>query len=96
MHGVLVGIHLGIAHATNSPEMTLADEEATGFLIAAQNVMRHYSIEATQRSLDWVAFFGCVAGIYGPRAVAIKVRRMEEKAQASVGANIHNFNQHVG
>jgi len=78
---------------SNSPELILTDEEASGFLIAAQNVMRHYSVEATQKTLDWVALFGCVAGIYGPRAVKIKMRRDEEREAANYQA--HGFPANV-
>lgn len=42
---------------------------------AAQNVMRHYSVETTQKTMDWLSFVGVSAMIYVPRVVALTNRR---------------------
>jgi hypothetical protein len=75
---MFVGLHVMLAGATKTPELAIAEEEGEAFMGAAGRVMRHYSVEATQRTLDWIAFAGCAGGIYGPRAVAIALRRREE------------------
>lgn len=54
-------------------------EEATSFMGAAERVARHYSITTTQKTLDWIAFMGIAAGIYGTRFVAIAARKRHER-----------------
>lgn len=56
------------------------------FLDSAKNVMRHYSVETTQKTLDMVAMIGTVGTIYGPRIVAINIRKAGEKAAKEAGA----------
>lgn len=45
---------------------------------AASNVMRHYSVESTQKTLDWLAFGGTCCMIYGTRFGAYMLRKREE------------------
>jgi len=79
MTGMFVGIHAMLAIQTNNPELMISDAEGKSFMNAAQNVMRHYSVETTQKTLDWIAFLGIGVGIYGTRVVAISNRRAVEK-----------------
>jgi len=72
---MFVGLHAMLAMKTDIPELIISDQEGAEFMKAAQNVLRHYSVEATQLTLDWIAFAGCSIGIYAPRLVAIGVRR---------------------
>ncbi|MBK8189081.1 MAG: hypothetical protein IPK79_01345 [Vampirovibrionales bacterium] len=62
--------------------LTLQPEEAERFLTAAQNVARHYSVETTQRTLDWIAFAGVSVQVFGTRAIAVVV----SKSKAGRGA----------
>ena len=78
---MFVGVHAMLAMNTGIPEFELSPDEGVAFTQAAQNVMRHYSVETTQKTLDWIAFMGTVGGIYGPRIVAYGVRRQHEKQQ---------------
>ncbi len=78
---MFVGLHVAIATATRTPEFAINDEEGTAFMKAAQNVMRHYSVETTQKTLDWLAFGGICAQIYAPRIVAIAAKRPETVPQ---------------
>ena len=71
---MLVGLHVMLADLTRSPEIAITDDEGAAFMKSAQNVMRHYSVTTTQKTLDWIAFAGCTVGIYGPRIVAIATR----------------------
>lgn len=70
-----------LAMQTKTPELALHPDEGAAFMAAAQNVMRHYSVETTQKTLDWIAFASCVGGMYGSRAMAIAARRGMEKRE---------------
>lgn len=76
---MFVGLHAALAMKIDAPELIISDEEGKQFMKAAQNVMRHYSVEATQVTLDWIAFMGCAAGIYAPRIAAVGMRRREQR-----------------
>lgn len=76
---LFVGAHVQLAAATNTPELAITDDEGEEFLKRAQNVLRHYSIETTQKTLDWIAFYGSVGMMYGTRAIAIYNRQRSER-----------------
>lgn len=76
---MFVGLHAMLAMATKTPEFELSEDEGKQFTTCAQNVMRHYSVTATQKTLDWIALVGCCAMIYGPRVAAISFRKAQEK-----------------
>jgi hypothetical protein len=89
---MFVGIHAMLATMTQTPELELSEEEGKNFTTCAQNVMRHYSVTATQKTLDWVAFVGCCTMIYGPRVAAISFRKASEKAKPTQeNSNVINF-----
>lgn len=77
---MLVGVHAILAMQTKTPELAITEQEGKDFTRAAQNVLRHYSVQTTQKTLDWVAFLGVTAGMYGTRAFAISARHAAEKA----------------
>lgn len=64
-----------IAMATGFHELNLNEDEGKQYANAVQNVMRHYSVQATQKTIDWIALIGTLGLIYGPRAVAILNRQ---------------------
>ncbi len=72
---MFVGLHVAIAGATKTPEFAISNEEGEQFMRSAQNVMRHYSVETTQKTLDWIAFGGVCAQIYAPRIVAVAAKK---------------------
>lgn len=76
---MFVGVHAMLAMRTNIPELAITEQEGKAFMASAQNVMRHYSVETTQKTLDWVSFVGCVGSMYGTRFLAIVNRRSSEK-----------------
>lgn len=49
---------------------------------SAQNVMRHYSVESSQKTIDWLAFGGTCCMIYGTRFGAYMLRKREEAKEA--------------
>lgn len=79
---MFVGLHALLADRTETPELAITEEEGKAFMDAAQNVMRHYSVETTQKALDWTAFAGVAAGMYMPRVAAIGMRKKAGRAPA--------------
>jgi hypothetical protein len=75
---MFVGVHLMLAEATHQPHWAITDEEGETWMTAAGQVLRHYSVEATQKTLDWIAFAGITGGMYGPRIVATALQKREE------------------
>lgn len=69
-----------LAERMDIPELAVSEDEGKQFMQAAQNVMRHYSVETTQKTLDWIAFAGTSAGIYGTRVAAYNFRKKQEAA----------------
>lgn len=72
---MFVGLHATLAMATKTPELQIDPQEGEAFMRCAQNVMRHYSVETTQKTLDWIALMGCAGTMYGTRFVAIANRK---------------------
>jgi hypothetical protein len=81
--GLFVGLHLVIAQTASLPELAITDDEGEQFMKVAQNVMRHYNVQTTQKTLDWVAFAGVTATIYGTRVYAIMNREPSRPAAPS-------------
>jgi len=67
-----------LAEATQTPELVINDDEGKQFLGSAQDVLKHYSVETTQKTIDWIAFIGAFGMIYGTRAIAINQRHKRE------------------
>lgn len=73
--------HMGIATISNTPEMQLTEQEAKLLATATVPVLEQFDFKPDPR---FTAVFGLVvvAGqIYVPRAVLIRMRRAEERAQ---------------
>lgn len=88
---MFVGIHALLAVRLQCPELEIEEDEGKAFTAAAQKVMRHYSVETTQKTLDIVAFLGTTGTIYGPRIVAINMRRSAERDQPQHPGSDHNI-----
>jgi hypothetical protein len=76
--GLFVGAHVLLAERANIPELALSMDEGQTFMKAAQNVMRHYSVQTTQKTMDWISFAGVTCMIYVPRVVAIANRAKQK------------------
>jgi hypothetical protein len=74
-------MHVQLAAATNTPELAIQFEEGDEFLKRAQAVMSHYSVETTQKTIDWLAFVGVAGMMYGTRYIAINNRNRQERLQ---------------
>ena len=80
---MFVGLHVVLAERTETPEIVISEEEGKQFMSACQNVMRHYSVETTQKTLDVISLIGCTVAIYAPRIAAIQVRRKFENMKSA-------------
>lgn len=95
---MFVGLHALLAQSMAAPELAISEDDGKQFMTSAQNVMRHYSVQSTQKTLDWLAFAGTASGIYIPRLVAVNIRRKRGPVQevkpgqaASSGGSVHPF-----
>lgn len=79
--GIFVGIHVQLAQATQVPEFVIEQEEGDEFLKRAQAMMSHYSVETTQKTIDWLAFIGVGSMIYGTRFIAYNARVSRERKE---------------
>jgi hypothetical protein len=79
--GLMVGMHALIASGTKTPEMNLSEPEAKEFAKAASNYLRHYNVQATQKTVDMIALMSVSVAIYGPRIYAIRERQKEERVE---------------
>lgn len=96
MTGMFVGIHALLAERTQIPELAMSEDEGKDFMSRVQNVMRHYSIETTQKSIDFAALIGCASAIYGSRFMAYSFRvRMEKETKNERPENVVHFPQGV-
>ncbi|HEY1410802.1 MAG TPA: hypothetical protein VGF36_01615 [Rhodopila sp.] len=68
-------MHVQLARLTDTPELAMSEADAKTLAGAAQNVLRHYSIAATQKAVDWITFGSVVSFMYVPRAAAVVQRR---------------------
>lgn len=63
---------------TGVEEIAIDKSEGDQFMNSAQNVMRHYSVQSSQKTIDWLAFGGTCCMIYGTRFGAYMLRKREE------------------
>lgn len=77
--GVLVGLTETIAQWRDVPEFGLDPAEATELMKATQNVLRHYSVETTQKGADFIALIGVASMIVGTRIGAYNLRTRAER-----------------
>ena len=68
-------MHVQLAKLTECPELAMTEGDAKTLAVAAQNVLRHYSIQSTQKTVDWITFGSVVAFMYTPRVVALRRRK---------------------
>lgn len=79
---ILLSIHAMLAAATKCPELGISEMESKNLAEAAGKVMRHYDVQTTQKTLDWVNFAMVVGACYGPRVFAIGQRQKQERQNA--------------
>ena len=84
--GLFVGLHVVIANASKTPEIALSMDEGKHIMGSAQNVLRHYGVQGTQKTTDWIAFVGAISIVYVPRMIAIAANK---KARDAIGPAPH-------
>lgn len=67
------------AQVTGIPEIACTEDDAKGLAQAWQNVARHYAMESTQKSFDWLMAGMMTSGFIGIRYFAYKDRRAAEE-----------------
>lgn len=72
---LLMSSHAMLAGMTKTPELELDDSEATQLGGALAVVNSFYNVEVADKTMAWVALAMVAGQIYGPRVVAIGVRR---------------------
>jgi hypothetical protein len=78
---MLIGISVMLAMRTGIEEFSVSPDEIDAFTRAAGNVARHYNIETTQKTLDWIALVGVSAQVFGTRAFAIALKAGERRRE---------------
>lgn len=84
--GLFAGMTAALAANREVPELEVSEEESEQLAARAQAVLRHYSVETTQKGVDMIALFGCIGGIVSTRVGAYTLRLKMEKQEAA-GAN---------
>ena len=89
--GLWIGLHLQLAQLTDTPELAITEADGKAFLGAVQNVARHYSIAATQKTLDWAALVFTAGFIYVPRIAAVAKRHRAPPVRRQPAAQVFPF-----
>jgi hypothetical protein len=76
-------MHVQLARLADCPEIAMTEADAKTLMVSAQNVLRHYSIQATQKAVDIMTFASVATFMYAPRAVAFKRRRQRRSGRSS-------------
>jgi hypothetical protein len=72
-----------IAGRSGVPEFGVSEDESVDFMQKVQNVLRHYSVETTQKGIDFIALLGSGSMIVGTRVAAYNMRVRMETEQRS-------------
>ena len=75
----LVGLHLMAGMITKAPEIVLNDAEAMELAKALAEVAKHYEIKIDPKVQAWFGLGATAAGLYGPRALAVLARKVQER-----------------
>ncbi len=81
--GMFIGLHMAVARMTDIEELEITDQEGADFMKSAQKVASHYSVTTTQKTMDWIAFAGCAAAMYFPRAIVIARKKQSKPSKAA-------------
>lgn len=80
---ILFSIHTMLAAATKTPELALDEKEARGIAEAATKVAAFYDVAASAKTIAWANLVSALGVVYGPRVIAIGMRRKHERAKRS-------------
>lgn len=74
----LMGMHLIAAKLLRAPELIIGPDEAKNLAKAVQNLMKHYSINVSPKTVALMQLAGVAAAVYAPRAIMIANRKGKE------------------
>lgn len=72
---ILLSIHAMLAGMLKTPELELDPSEAKLLGDAAENVMKHYDVTASAKTIAWVNLAMICGQVYGPRIFAMQMRK---------------------
>jgi hypothetical protein len=76
----LTGIHALLAAGLGAPELLMSEDDGKIIGSAAAAVARHYDLQASQKAIDWGNLVVALGAFYGPRIIAIRARRKQERS----------------
>lgn len=80
----LVGLHIMIAQISGMPEMSISEQEAGLMAQSIVNVADQYDLAIDGKTGAALQLAMTVAMIYGPRALAIRARKMQQQKNEMV------------
>jgi hypothetical protein len=90
---VLQFAHGAAASKLEQPHWLLNDADAKLYATSIKNFARHFDARVTQKTIDTIAFLGCVAYMEGGRILtSINIKR-RENAPARPSAQVFQFHQ---
>lgn len=78
---ILMSVHAGVAGMIATPELMLSEPEAKQLGQGLLELERCYPMAVDPRVLAWVNMTAICGMIYGPRIMAIRMRRQNERPQ---------------
>lgn len=86
---LLLTIHSSLASLSHIPEFEIAESEAKSMAEAFSRVARHYPVldKISEKTIDHVNLFTVMAGTYGARVMAIKLRLQNEREENATRTN---------
>lgn len=79
---ILLNVHTMLAGITKTDELALDPAEAHNLAEATAKVGRHYNMAMSAQAIDWTNLFMTIGAVYGPRVMAIRIRRMAARPAA--------------
>lgn len=73
-------VHVGIASATKTPELALAEDEATTLARASARVLEEFDIRPDPKIEAVIGLVIASASVYGPKVYFIRERLKVERA----------------
>lgn len=78
--------HKMLAAGSGLPELELSQAESDALATSAQNVMKHYNIKTSQKTVDWANLLMTMGVVYGGRISQINERSKREKRERRAAA----------
>lgn len=73
----MIQVHVALAMFAKEPALMIEEREARMIATASLDLMAQYGAAIDPRAMAWANFTMAIASVYGPRAVAIIVKRKQ-------------------